>query len=55
MNHRWNGNLAELGSAIQRAAIVEPGNALSPGSLPPPLVKDAWRWLGRGKAVGSRL
>jgi DNA-binding NtrC family response regulator len=46
MNHRWNGNLAELGSAIQRAAIVEPGNALSPGSLPPPLVKDAWAMAG---------
>ncbi len=42
VRHRWNGNLAELASAIERAAIVEPGKSLSLGSLPPPIVKEAW-------------
>ncbi len=46
VGHRWSGNLAELASAIQRAAIVERGNALSPGSLPPPLVKEPWAMVG---------
>lgn len=46
MRHRWNGNLAELASAIERAAIVEAGASLSLGSLPPPIVKEAWAMAG---------
>ncbi len=36
--HRWHGNLAELAAAIQRAAIIETGEVLTPGSLPPSVV-----------------
>jgi DNA-binding NtrC family response regulator len=42
VHYRWNGNLAELASAIERAAIIEPGSTLTAGSLPPPVVKETW-------------
>ncbi|MBI5542302.1 MAG: sigma-54-dependent Fis family transcriptional regulator [Deltaproteobacteria bacterium] len=32
--HRWNGNLAELAAAIQRAAIIETSSWLQANSLP---------------------
>jgi len=35
VGHRWSGNVAELASAIQRAAILEDGPLLTLQSLPP--------------------
>lgn len=41
LSHRWNGNLAELAAAIQRAAIIDPGPVLSADSLPPSIQPSA--------------
>jgi len=39
--HRWPGNVRELRNALQRAAILSPGDRILPEHLPPSISKDA--------------